>query len=92
MQSLALHALLALRKPQETQALALASSQSWLPLLRPSILIGWRLRLKIEWKPGFIPRSRVVRPDIVQKPQVFDDNGRHEASKANVACATTVIF
>ena len=25
------------RKPQETQALALASSQSWLPLLRPSI-------------------------------------------------------
>jgi len=33
------------RKPQETQALALASSQSWLPLLRPSITIGWRLRL-----------------------------------------------
>ena len=33
------------RKPQETQALALASSQSWLPLLRPSIPIGWRLRL-----------------------------------------------
>jgi len=32
-------------KPQETQALALASSQSWLPLLRPSIPIGWRLRL-----------------------------------------------
>ena len=31
------------RKPQETQALALASSQSWLPLLRPSIPIGWRL-------------------------------------------------
>ena len=25
------------RKPQETQALALASSQSWLPLLRPNI-------------------------------------------------------
>jgi len=36
------------RKPQETQALALASSQSWLPLLRPSILIGWRLRLLRE--------------------------------------------
>jgi len=33
------------RKPQEAQALALASSQSWLPLLRPSIPIGWRLRL-----------------------------------------------
>jgi len=31
------------RKPQETQALALASCQSWLPLLRPSIPIGWRL-------------------------------------------------
>ena len=29
----------------QTQALALASSQSWLPLLRPSIPIGWRLRL-----------------------------------------------
>jgi len=26
------------------QVLALASSQSWLPLLRPSIPIGWRLR------------------------------------------------
>jgi len=36
------------RKPQETQALALASSQSWLPLLRPSIPIGWRLRLLRE--------------------------------------------
>jgi len=36
------------RKPQETQALALASSQSWLPLLRPSIAIGWRLRLLRE--------------------------------------------
>jgi len=33
------------RKPQETQALALASSHSWLPLLRPSIPIGWRLCL-----------------------------------------------
>jgi len=43
-QSLALRALRK-RKPQETQALALASSQSWLPLLRPSIPIGWRLRL-----------------------------------------------
>ena len=37
------------------------SSQSWLPLLRPSIPIGWRLRLlrenstqaiAFEWKPG----------------------------------------
>jgi len=26
----------------------LASSQSWLPLLRPSIPIGWRLRLLRE--------------------------------------------
>ena len=42
-QSLALRALHK-RKPQETQALALASSQSWLPLLRPRIPIGWRLR------------------------------------------------
>ena len=53
------------RKPQETQALALASSQSWLPLLWPSIPIGWRMRLlretqalaflaiAFEWKPGF---------------------------------------
>jgi len=49
-QSLALCALHALRKrkPQETQALALASSQSWLPLLRQSIPIGWRLRLLRE--------------------------------------------
>jgi len=57
-QSLALHK----RKPQ---ALALANSQTWLPLLRPSIPIGWRLRLLpvavfiyamqaivSEWKPG----------------------------------------
>jgi len=36
------------RKPQETQALALESSQSWLPLLRPSIPTGWRLRLLRE--------------------------------------------
>jgi len=42
-QSLALRALRK-RKPQETQAFALASSQSWLPLLRPIIPIGWRLR------------------------------------------------
>ena len=55
------------RKPQETQALALASSQSWLPLLRPSIPIGWRTQalaflavfvyatqaIVFEWKPGF---------------------------------------
>ena len=46
-QSLALRALRK-RKSQETQALALASSQSWLPLLRPSIPIGWRLRLLRE--------------------------------------------
>jgi len=45
--SLALRALRK-RKPQETQAIALASSQSWLPLFRPSIPIGWRLRLLRE--------------------------------------------
>ena len=45
MQSLALRALRK-RTPQETQKLA--SSQSWLPLLRPSIPIGWRLRLLRE--------------------------------------------
>jgi len=33
---------------RKTQALALASSQSWLPLLRPGIPIGWRLRLLRE--------------------------------------------
>jgi len=32
----------------KTQALALASSQSWLLLFRPSIPIGWRLRLLRE--------------------------------------------
>ena len=32
----------------QTQSLALVSSQSWLPLLRPSIPIGWRLRLLRE--------------------------------------------
>ena len=46
-QSLALRALRK-RKPQETQALALANSQLWLLLLRPSIAIGWRLRLLRE--------------------------------------------
>jgi len=35
------------RKPQETQALALGSSQSWLPLLRQSIPIGLRLLREI---------------------------------------------
>jgi len=34
----------------QTQSLALASCQSWLPLLRPSIPIGWRLRLLREKK------------------------------------------
>jgi len=45
--SLALRALRK-RKPQETQAIALASSQAWLPLLRPIIPIGWRLLLLRE--------------------------------------------
>jgi len=39
MQSLALRTLRK-RKPQETQALAFASSQSWLPLLRPIGMLG----------------------------------------------------
>jgi len=56
-QSLALRALRK-RKPQETQALALASSQSWLSLLRPSIPIGWRLRLLREISCGFRLRAR----------------------------------
>jgi len=37
------------RKPQETQALALTSSKSWLPLLRPSIPIGWRKRKHLRF-------------------------------------------
>jgi len=48
------------RKPQETQALALASSQSWLPLLRPSVPIGWRLRLLRE---NFAIKSRRNKVD-----------------------------
>jgi len=46
-QSLALRALRK-RKPQDKQVFVLASSQSWLPLLRPCIPIGWRLRLLRE--------------------------------------------
>jgi len=51
------------RKPQETQALALASSQSWLPLLRPSIPIGWRLRLlrEIFTKQTQVPANKNAR-------------------------------
>jgi len=37
-----------LRKRKRQETLALASSQSRLPLLRPSIPIGWRLRLLRE--------------------------------------------
>jgi len=50
------------RKPQETQALALASSQSWLPLLRPGIpIIEWRLRLLREiWKPGLTDETAII--------------------------------
>ena len=49
-QSLALRLLLVLRKRnrKKRKRLRLASSQSWLPLLRPSIPIGWRLRLLRE--------------------------------------------
>jgi len=36
------------RKKRKRSALALVSSQSWLPLLRPIIRIGWRLRLLRE--------------------------------------------
>jgi len=42
----------------QTQSPALASSQSWLPLLRPSIPIGWRLRLLRE---SHATTSRKVR-------------------------------
>jgi len=60
-QSLALSALRKL-KPQETQALALASSQWWLPLLRPSIPIFWCLRLLRE-------NSRLLREIFTQQTQ-----------------------
>ena len=59
-QSLPLHALRK-RKPEETQVLALASSQSWLPLLRPSIPIGWRLRLLREI---FTQQTQCVEWDV----------------------------
>ena len=59
-QSLALR-VLRKRKPQETQALALASSQSWLPLLRPSIHIGTGLQS--------------VACIVIQKDGRKDDNG-----------------
>jgi len=57
-QSLALRALRK-GKPQETLALALASSQSWLPLLRPSIPVGWRLRLLREIRTQRTQRKRL---------------------------------
>jgi len=74
-QSLTLRALRK-RKPQETQALALASSQSWLSLLRPSIPIGWRLLLlreilyatqtiAFEWKPDIRKLNKRIFNDIV---------------------------
>ena len=55
-------ALRALRKwkPQETQALTLASSQSWLPLLRPSIFIGCNLQpIGVVYKPAIRPISLI---------------------------------
>ena len=79
-QSLALRALRK-RKPQEMQALALASSQSWLPLLRPSIPIGCLPKqalafladfvyatqaIAFEWKPGFSYCS-----DILYVPAIY---------------------
>jgi len=42
------------RKPQETQALALASSQSWLPVATASTEHFYWLALAFEWKPGLI--------------------------------------
>jgi len=39
---------LALRALRKQKPHVLASSQSWLPLLRPSIPVGWRLRLLRE--------------------------------------------
>jgi len=55
------------RKPQETQALALASSQSWLPLLRPSIPIGWQLRLNGNWASVVVLLFTVVSQTILRK-------------------------
>ena len=48
----------------QTQSLALASSQSWLPLLRPSIPIGWRLRFLRENKRK---RLRFLRFSFTQR-------------------------
>jgi len=48
---------------KKTQALVLASSQSWLPLLRPSIPIGWRLRLLRR------KRLRFLRCSFTQRTQ-----------------------
>ena len=65
-QSLALRALRKW-KPQETQAIALASSQSWLPLLWPSIPIGcyWfsftqRKRLRLDRNRAWVTQCGVA--------------------------------
>jgi len=52
------------RKPQETQALALAKSQSWLPLLGPSIPIVFafmRLLREIFTQQTKAPANRNAR-------------------------------
>jgi len=57
-QSLALRALRK-RKPQETQSFALASSQSWLPLLRPSIPAGDCVWMETGLTAGFMTKTKL---------------------------------
>ena len=59
----------------QTQSLALASSQSWLPLLRPSIPIGWRLRLLRENLSVFVYATHATqaiafewKPGFIRRP------------------------
>ena len=69
------------RKPQETQALALASSQSWLPLLRPNIPIDWRLRLLREMIGCFLAVFVYATHAIEWKPGF-----RHSSLQSQYLC------
>jgi len=62
------------------QALALTSNQSWLPLLRPSIPIGWRLRLLRE---NFTQQTQAPANRIVV--MLGRSNGNHDW-RACVSC------
>ena len=69
-QSLALRALRK-RKPQETQALALASSQSWLPLLWFLAVFVYATQvIAIEWKPGLWRPTMIAPPIIATTPPI----------------------